>query len=230
MSDDDKSLDLTGLGKVAKAIPASSWNRIVKTVCDTFSDLIAPITETSSGLGRLIRSKFDGLVDVQKVLAADAMRRAKNKVERAERKPKNRPKSAVLVVALEKASIESDDTLRDIWANLIANEILENEVHPEFPRILERLSSKDAVTLAEIAESDKTAAVKKMAKAYMAQVKILGIDITAILEESTDFSREHLKNLQLIRQTSGQWFLTKIGQEFLKSVTDPAPEYTDAEP
>lgn len=230
MSDDDRSLDLTGLGKVAKAIPATSWNRIVKTACDTFSDLISPITETSSGLGRLIRSKFDTLVDVQKVLAADAMRRAKDKVERAGREQAKRPKSAVLVTAIEKASIESDDTLRDIWANLIANEILDNEVHPEFPRILERLSSKDAVTLAEIAEYDKTAAVKKAARAYMAQIEILGIDITALLEEPTDFSREHLQNLRLIRQTSGQWFLTKIGQEFLKSVTDPAPEYVEAEP
>jgi len=39
MADDDGSLDLTGLGKVAKAIPASSWNKIVKTACETFSQI-----------------------------------------------------------------------------------------------------------------------------------------------------------------------------------------------
>jgi hypothetical protein len=72
MSNDEKSLDLTGVGKLAKAIPPSSWNKIVKTACDTFTSIIAPITATTTGLGRLIQAKFDGMVDAQKVLAADA--------------------------------------------------------------------------------------------------------------------------------------------------------------
>ena len=42
MSEDDKSLDLTGIGKFAKAVPAASWDRLVKTACDTFSQLIEP--------------------------------------------------------------------------------------------------------------------------------------------------------------------------------------------
>jgi hypothetical protein len=77
MNEEDKSLDFTGIGKVAKAIPAKSWNILVTTACDTFSQLIAPITATTYGLGRLIQAKFNGMTDVQKVLAADAVNRAK---------------------------------------------------------------------------------------------------------------------------------------------------------
>lgn len=77
MSDDEKSLDLVGIGKLAKTTPPESWNRIVKTACGTFSLLATPITASTEGTDRLIRAKFDHMVDIQKVLAADTLRRAK---------------------------------------------------------------------------------------------------------------------------------------------------------
>jgi hypothetical protein len=105
MSDEDKSLDLTGMGKLAKAIPASSWNKLVKTACDTFTQLLAPITAATTGLGRLIQAKFDGMVDAQKVLAADAVKKATKKVANTGRKPKGNPKSLILIKAIDNASI-----------------------------------------------------------------------------------------------------------------------------
>jgi hypothetical protein len=225
MSNDDSSLDLTGLGKLAKSIPASSWNRLVKTACDTFTDLLAPITSTTTGLGHLVQAKFDGMVDAQKVLAADSVRRAKEKVENTGRKPKGNPKSIVIIKIIENASNETDNNLRDIWANLLANEIIDNQVHPEFPRILERLSSNDAVTLAEIANEDnRKDSVRKATRAVLYGLEIMGVSFSTLLEEDTDFNREHLRNLNLVTKSSGQWRLTLFGEEFLKAVADPAFE------
>lgn len=228
MSDDEKSLDLTGIGKLAKAIPPSSWNRMVKTACDTFSQLVAPITASTAGVGRLVQAKFDGMVDVQKVLAADTLRRAKEKVEAVGRPPLGLPRAVVLIRALENASNETDDNLREVWGNLIANEILDH-VHPEFPRTLERLSSNDAVTLAEIAETNRKQSIKRATRALAYRLEIMGMSFSTLVEEDMDFSREHLRNLNLIKKASGQWGLTLTGEEFLKAVADPTFEGADAE-
>jgi hypothetical protein len=57
----------------------------------------------------------------------------------------------------------------------------------------------------------------------------MGVSFSALVEEASDFSREHLQNLRLIKKTSGQWRLTLFGEEFLKAVADPAFEYIQAE-
>lgn len=221
MSDEEKSLDITGIGKVAKAIPANSWNRLVKTACETFSQLISPITATTYGLGQLIQAKFDGMVDAQKVLAADAVARAKEKVENSAKQPKGNPKAIILVKAIENASNESDENIREIWANLIANEIISNDVHPEFPRILERLSPNDAAVLAEIGGRTGKDSVKNSVRAIIISLSFMGVHFSDFLEEETDFSREQLENLNLIKKSTGHWELTLVGEEFLKAVTDP---------
>lgn len=51
---EDNSLDVVGIGKLAEAVPDESWNRLVDTACCTFNELLAPITSTTGGLGRLI--------------------------------------------------------------------------------------------------------------------------------------------------------------------------------
>jgi len=221
MSDDDKNLDIIGLGKLAEAIPDASWNRLVKTACDTFSKLISPITATTYGLGQLIQSKFDGMVDAQKVLAADTVKRAMQKVDKSKRQPKGNPKAIILVRAVENASNESDENIRDIWANLIANEFISNDVHPDFPRILERLSPSDAAVLAEIGSTTEKDSVKRAVKAAVHSLEFMSMSFSRFVEEEADFSREQLQHLNLVRISSGQWNLTLIGEEFLKSVADP---------
>ena len=221
MSNDDSSLDLSGAGKLAQAIPKEGWKKLINTACDTFSDLIAPITKTTAGLGGLIQAKFDAMLDTQKVFAADAVYRAKEKVDHTGRTVSSIPKAKVLIPSIENASTETNDGLREIWANLIANEMLDANVHPEFPSILNRLSSNDAMVLADIAENNKKAKVKSAAKALAGSIKIIGISVDFAFEEPGDFSREHLERLGLIKKPQGIWTLTYFGEEFVKAVTDP---------
>jgi hypothetical protein len=222
MTEEDKSLDLAGIGKLGKAIPDAAWLKLVNTACDTFSTIIAPITSTTMGLGKLIEAKFDGMIDAQKVLAADAVQRANQKIKKSNKIPKGKIKSTVIISAIEKSSIETDDNIRDLWANLIANEILEGDVHPEFPRLVERLSSNDAIVLLEIAEKSQKEKIKLAVLAVTLSLNILGASLSALLEDESDFNREHLRNLHLIQKSEGIWKLTLFGEEFLKSVSDPS--------
>jgi hypothetical protein len=218
MDDLDPGIDLAGLGKVAKAIPAKSWNKLVDTACKTFTDVLAPVTASSVGVGKLIEVKFVCMSEIQKIYAAEAMEKARKKISSTGHNEKGNPKATVLLKAVENASIESDDNLREIWANLIANEIINNSVHPDFPNILERLSSRDAITLAEIAEKNSRDKIKRAAKAFVYEI-IIRTGIST--EEETEFSHVQLKRLDLVTQESGQWKLTITGREFLMAVTDP---------
>lgn len=222
MNDENEGLDIAGAGKLAKAIPKEGWKKLIDTACDTFSELIAPITKTTAGLGGLIQAKFDAMTDAQKVFAADTVNRAKEKVIKSGRKSNRVPKAKVLLHSIESASLETDDGLRDIWANLIANEMLDAKVHPEFPSILSRLSSNDALVLAEIAGNNEKANVKSAAKEFTRSVKFWVINIENLMDEPGDFSREYLERLGLIRNPSGFWSLTYFGEEFVKSVNDPS--------
>jgi hypothetical protein len=50
------------------------------------------------------------------------------------------------------SSGEVDLTLREPWINLVAKELVDNYVHPEFVRILQSLSPLDAQMLMAIAK------------------------------------------------------------------------------
>lgn len=222
MSTESISADATGVIAIAKAIPKEGWNKLVNVACSTFSDLVAPITRTTAGLGGLIEGKFESMIDVQKVFAADVLARAKKKFDSAGRASTARPKAKVLLSAMEFASLETDDDLRDIWANLIANEMLDASVHPEFPSVLSRLGAHDAKVLSELAQSNSKAWVKAAAKNLARSIGILGISFSYACEEPDDFSREHLARLGLIKKPDGIWTLTHFGEEFVKTVTEPS--------
>lgn len=242
MAEDDKSMDIAGIGKLAQAIPKEGWNKLIDVASSTFADLIAPITKTTAGLGGLIQAKFDTMIDTQKVFAADAVNRAKEKVGQVGGTPKAIPKAKVLLPSIENASLETDDDLRDIWANLIANELIGANVHPEFPSVLSRLDSHDAMVLSEIAEKSNKETVQLAAKylskasAIAAQIAIRSIpaivratglnlpkDLASEFKQEGpgDFSTEHLERLNLIKASNGDWKLTYFGEEFVKAVTDP---------
>ena len=53
-SSNDRSLDLLGLGKLAKAIPPQVYTRSTKTVLTMLEELASPVTETTAGLGRYV--------------------------------------------------------------------------------------------------------------------------------------------------------------------------------
>lgn len=105
-------LDLVGIGKVAKAIPEEVYNRSAESLLTTFEKLVAPITETTHGLGRYVSQKFDSMVKVEKAIAtytleqACAKARAKAASFRFGTRAPTHPKS--FVKSLEEASKETD--------------------------------------------------------------------------------------------------------------------------
>jgi hypothetical protein len=143
----DKSMDLLGLGKLAKSIPDSVYKQTTDTVCRTFESLIAPITETTSGFGRYIRQKFDNMVQIEKSLLAYSLNNAKLKIENKGRHlqlPAN-PKS--FIKAMDETAKEVDPLLNVMWTNLLASQLSNDKCHPIFVQILSSLSSKEALLL-----------------------------------------------------------------------------------
>jgi hypothetical protein len=149
-NDHNEGFDLTGIGKIAKAIPKEVYLRTTKTLLTTFENLVAPITETSSGFGRYIRQKFDNMVEVEKAIATYTLEkviaRAKAKValSGARLKPVH---SKSFVRALEEASKETDPLLHEMWTNLLTTQIVDGKSHPHFVETLTHFSPAEAKIL-----------------------------------------------------------------------------------
>jgi len=216
---DETSLDLVGMGKLAKAIPPKAWVQLVDTACVTFREAISPITNLTGGIGRLIEARFDRLVDVEKVLAAETVANAQRKAKQSSRKPSPKVKPTIIIAAIEGSSAETDPVLRELWANLLAKEFVSGAIHPEFPIILTRLSSSDAQELAYIAEHqrDKSVALHQAINSLLTGFKVIGVKFQMVQHGS--FTHEHLQSLGLILKDSGAWQLTLTGKAFIESVS-----------
>jgi Abortive infection alpha len=222
MSED--GFDIAGVGKLAKAIPEKSWNKVVATACETFEKCLAPITETTGGIGRLISAKFDRLVEAEKILAAETFRNARKKVEKSKATPQGNYKSSVIVKVLEQSSQETDMNMRELWENLLAQELMDGSVHPEVVSILSRIAPQDAQTLAKIAEESPTGEyvssfVNSFAKG--ASIGMAGLSFTIKKRPQFTFSEKLLESLNLIELDNNKWVLTAIGEGFIASVSEP---------
>lgn len=163
-STDNEGLDIAGFGKVAKAIPPSVYERSATTLLTAFQQITAPITETTSGLGRYLRQKFDNMVEAEKALAtytveaAIAKAKERAKIAGVEVHPPESSKS--FVKAIEEASKETDPLLHEMWANLIASQLSDNSCHPHFVEVLSHFGPAEArllislVPLSEVGEND----------------------------------------------------------------------------
>jgi hypothetical protein len=144
-------LDVAGFGKIANAIPKEVYEQSATTVLTTFERLTAPITETTAGLGRYLRQKFDNMVAIEKAIATysleKAVRRAKANAQRSGQTlhPPSHPKS--FVKALEEASKETDPLLHEMWANLLASQMTNVHSHPHFVELLPHFSPAEAKLL-----------------------------------------------------------------------------------
>lgn len=219
----ETGLDIVGIGKLSKAIPEKVWVQMVDTACKTFREVIAPLTAVTSGTGRLIEAKFDRLVDAEKVLAADAIAKAQEKISQSKKKPSGKAKASVVIAAIEATATETDVVARELWTNLLAQEIITGEVHPEFPRILGRLSAGDARLLAQIAEreQDKSVRLKIAIRRFAANISVFDISLDLLQpDEESSFTHEHLASLNLVRRKDGFWSLTLTGKAFIQSVSD----------
>lgn len=202
--------DLTLL---TKNIPKEAWSQLTKTVCDTFEKLIYPLTATTEGIGQLIQIRFESLNNVQKVIATKCIQEAADKIKTIHKDVVVKP--AIIYEALENTDNQTDSTMRTLWANLLAKEFMEGSVHPEIAKLLTKLTSNDALLLLEVAKNDSTPLTIKVLKA-IASAYTLGI-----FKQGKTFNHVHLKNLGLIEDIEKEWYLTTVGRELLKCVSDP---------
>jgi hypothetical protein len=195
---------------------------MVDTACNTVNKTLSPITETAHGIGRLIKAKFDRLIEVEQVMAAESISTATKKAERTGRLV-NMPRPQILLQVIESASSEIDGGVRELWSNLLAQEMLTQGVHPEVGRVLSRLSFEDAQLLVQIAEEKPTTATRLFSEAVTLALKVapFGISISLGSDPKT-FNHAHLQNLGLIGRYDGKWVLTVFGKGFIEAVTDPS--------
>jgi hypothetical protein len=148
--------DLAGAGKFASAIPKEVYEQSATTLLTTFQKLTAPFTETSSGLGRYIRQKFDNMVEAEKAVATFALQRALHRAEQkcvragVQLRVPQHPKS--FVAAIEEASKETEPTLHEMWVNLLASQLSEDLCQPSFVQIIQQLTPAEARILVQIAK------------------------------------------------------------------------------
>ena len=139
--------DVLGFGKAAKAIPPEVYQQGAATVISTFDKLIAPFTETTSGVGRYIRQKFDTMVGMEKAVAtytlAEALQRAAKR-HAGSIGPITPGHLKSFVTALEEASKETEPTLHEMWTNLLASQLVDPFPRPHFVNLLSQFGPAEA--------------------------------------------------------------------------------------
>ena len=224
---DDKSLDLTGIGKMANAIPPEAWKASAEAATVTVQQIISPLTASTSGVARLIEGYFERLVDVQKINTAEVLRRTREKIEKSGKPTVTQIEPRVLVTAIENAGLQTDPTLSELWSNLLAQEFT-GGVHPEIPRILARLTVEDANTFAEIVASQDHVAFHAMRQAltnrHSDALAVRSPIMAAFASQEPSLSQSVLAGNGLIANEDSGWMLTVLGKAFVKAVTDPSME------
>ena len=155
----NEGLDLLGIGKLVKSIPPEVYTRSTKTALAMLEQLASPVTETTAGLGRYVKQKFDNMVDVEKARGSyaveEAIRRAREKSQITGQIMQSPASPKTFVKAIEEASKESDPMLHEMWANLIASQLVEETCHPHFVEILSHFSPAEAKLLNSLLPLDK---------------------------------------------------------------------------
>ena len=151
---DDRSVDIFGLGRIASAIPDRVYELSASTLVRTFESLLAPITETTGGLGRYVRQKFLNMVAAEKAIAVYTIGEAIHKAQERSRKAGisiTAPASTkTFVKAIEEASREDDVVLHEMWANLLASQLVDQACPPFFVELLSSLGKPEALILLEL--------------------------------------------------------------------------------
>lgn len=230
---EDKSLDIVGVGKALEAIPEPVWIDVVSTATSTFRDLVRPITAVTAGVGRWMEQKFTNMVEVEKVLLADAVERAQRKMRSTERVVAPAQNLATLAAIVEGAARSTDELLREMWVNLLARDLSADAVHPEFIAILGRLSPGDAQLLVSIAEKSEDAKQRASMNRMMNRVRssvrsaaspLIQNIIRNLNQRPFDLGETVLIRFGLIEIDAGYRYLTKFGTKFLEAINEPEPK------
>ena len=139
----DSSFDIIGFGKTAKAIPAEVYIETSRQLITTFSKIVSPICETTDGIGRYIKQKFDNMVDAEKAIGAYTIQEAIDKA--TQRGSIVQPKHLKSFInSFEESSKENDPLLHEMWANILASQLTDSNFHPRYVNILSSLSADEA--------------------------------------------------------------------------------------
>lgn len=201
------------LAEILSSAPTEAWVIAVKSATDIVRDVVAPLTSTTSGLGRLIQSKFDGFIELQRVLSADTLRRAHEKILSENAEMKNVFNPSVVITCMEESSKQIEHEIRDLWANLLARELTDGGIHPEMPRILARLTRAEADELLAIASRGPRIYVRGRLSTAAKSIRI------TFPRSSPTLSQEILRGLGVIDKAEGGGFsLTAVGYALLAAV------------
>lgn len=227
MSSEDISLDLTGIGKLAKSIPESVYEKTTETITSTFEKLIAPITETTSGLGRYIQQKFDNMVEIEKSLFIYSLQNAQKKIIQRGLKITKVSNPKALIKIMENASQETDELLNVLWTNLLYSQLTNQDSHPFFINVLSSLSKNEAVMLESLNSFDSIGETKTNVIIFPHRIKSWvkknGGDVYewnfscnllcefGLAKTVTPFSHKPGNNVVIL-------YRTEIGDSFLKAV------------
>jgi len=214
---DEEEIKMTK--ELIESVPESVWINLVTTATDTFKSIIKPITSVTSGVGRLIEAKFDRLIEGEKILIAENLRKADDKARLRIDSPHPNPSTIIRIIEASKDEI--DINLREMWSNLIANEMVDNSVHPKYIIILSQSSVEDALFLLKTAEKSEKKMIQISANELLKTLPLLSILPSFYFEEPESINTDILEGHGLIKRSSGVWKLTKLGEGFLSSVVDP---------
>lgn len=123
----------------------------------------------------------------------------------------------VLVPMLEYSSLEEEESLQDMWANLIANYSNANNKHQSniYPFILSQLSSEEAVELKSIYSFKETGETRKFKLGLaginnLVRLGLLEKAIPKIIEQPRFFGIETYNN----KEDTPSYKMTALGKEF----------------
>jgi hypothetical protein len=143
-------------------VPKEAWMILAQNASEIVKDFLSPLTSTTSGLGRLITEKFNGKVEVEKVLCADTLQRTQAKLIKAGKPLRDSFDPAVVIPVLDECGRQSVEEMREMWASILSEELTEGRVHPELVRALSRLTHSEASKLKEInSEEYQLAAISR---------------------------------------------------------------------
>ena len=213
-NENNDGLDLAGYGKIAKAIPPEAYKEVIDTACDTFKDLVAPVTATTRGVGELIQAKFDRLIGIEKAIAAQTIQNAK---ERARDPNLERASLSLLNIYFREGIHQDEKPMQDLWSNVMAASFDGETIHPELCRILGKMTSQDTVYFIQVAQSHLGETIKTGLKYLSRSLPYIG---ALMPEDKPTFYHEHLERLGLIKYMSSTYLLTETGRALHSAISN----------
>ena len=212
------------LARIIEAFPEETR----KTFGDSVVKLASPATELAGGVGKTIKIFFDLLLPGEIELFEDVVIRVlKNLHEKGQLSISPNTNAKTVIHSFEEVKYETNEYLRELWSNLISQELLEGEISPIYVEILGKMTRGDAETLKTIYDGfdseEEKENLRKQAFLYKSlrySGKSLDHQAIELFEKQTS-EEEHLEELGLIWPSGRRWFITPLGLKLLETIFKP---------